>query len=320
MLQESQVRGVGLAFHNVLVLRYDHAVAPRRSTLYPGDEPMEALEARIALMQAEAERLERYLATLTPAAWRQPSACQGWEVRDVVAHLVEVAQDYRCRIARGVQGEIGPHPEFAPPGTVSDASIAQLAIAYRERLGETLLPTFRAQYAQFSALLAQLGPGDWDKLCYFARAPQSRPVREFLALSVQELAIHGWDIRSRLEPAFHLSPESVTVLVQHTPQLLGRPHRAVFPLPAEFPGPVRFRWELRGAAVDTQDIVAEHGRCRMEPAVASVAQVTFRAEAETFVLLLYQRLPLMVATATGSLMVEGDGELTAAFDCWLQGG
>jgi hypothetical protein len=57
----------------------------------------------------------------------------------------------------------------------------------------------------------------------------------------------------------------------------------------------------------------------MEPAAASAAQVTFRGEAETFVLLLYQRLPLTAAMATGGLVVEGDGELTAAFDRWLQG-
>ena len=69
----------------------------------------------------------------------------------------------------------------------------------------------------------------------------------------------------------------------------------------------------------THDVIVKHGRCRMEPADASTAQVTFRGEAETFVLLLYQRLPLPVATATGSLVVEGDGELTAAFDRWLQG-
>jgi uncharacterized protein (TIGR03083 family) len=281
---------------------------------------MEALAARVALIQAEAERLAQYLSSLSQDAWRQPSACQEWEVRDVVAHLVEVAEDYRHRIARGVQGEMGPPPELTPPGTVSNASIAQIAIAYRERLGEALLPTFRTQYAQLSALLVQLDPGDWDKLCYFARTPQSRPVREFLALSVQELAIHGWDIRSRLEPAFHLSPESITVLVQHIPQLLDRPRRAVFPLPPEFSGHVRFRWELRGAVLDTHDIVVEHGRCRMEPADASAAaQVAFRGEAETFVLLLYQRLPLTVATATGILEVEGDGELTAALDRWLRG-
>ena len=82
---------------------------------------------------------------------------------------------------------------------------------------------------------------------------------------------------------------------------------------------MRLRWELRGAVLDTYDIVVEHGHCRMEPADASTAQVIFRAEAETFILMLYQRLPLTVATATGGLVVEGDGELTAAFDRWLQG-
>jgi hypothetical protein len=170
------------------------------------------------------------------------------------------------------------------------------------------------------AALAQLSGGDWDKLCYYASAPRSRPAREFLALSVQELAIHGWDMRSRLDPAFHLSPESVTALVQHTPRRLGRPQRAIFPLPPERPTPVRYRWELRGALVQTHDIVVEQERCRMEPAGASAAQVTFRADAETFVLVLYRRLPLTVATATGSLVVEGDGALTAAFNHWLQGG
>lgn len=51
----------------------------------------------------------------------------------------------------------------------------------------------------------------------------------------------------------------------------------------------------------------------MEPAGASAAEVTFRAAAETFVLVLYRRLPLTVATATGDLVIEGDGALTAVY-------
>lgn len=104
-----------------------------------------------------------------------------------MAHLVEVAQWYQRVITLGVQGEMGPLPEFVPPDTAPAAFIAQSAIEFRERLGEALLPTFRV-------------------------------------------------------------------------------------------------------------------------------------EAETFVLVLYQRLPLPVAMATGSLAVEGDDELTAAFHRWLQGG
>ena len=76
---------------------------------------MEALAARVALIQAEAEWLAQYLATLPPDAWRQPSACPGWEVRDVVAHLVQVAQFYVRTITRGVQGDMARPPELAPP-------------------------------------------------------------------------------------------------------------------------------------------------------------------------------------------------------------
>jgi hypothetical protein len=58
-----------------------------------------------------------------------------------------------------------------------------------------------------------------------------------------------------------------------------------------------------------------------EPVEVLAAHVTLiQAEAEMFVLLLYQRLPLTVAMATGGLALEGDWVLTAAFDRWLQGG
>jgi len=74
---------------------------------------MEALEARVTLIQAEAERLAQYLSTLPPDAWRQPSACQGWEVRNVVA------QFYVRTITRGVQCNAVPghihHPKGGKP-------------------------------------------------------------------------------------------------------------------------------------------------------------------------------------------------------------
>src|SRR5215813_5924431 len=40
------------------------------------------------LMDAEAARLDRYFAGLDDAAWSAPSRCEGWSVRDVLAHLL----------------------------------------------------------------------------------------------------------------------------------------------------------------------------------------------------------------------------------------
>lgn len=43
---------------------------------------------------SEAERLEMYLSSLAPGAtlWSRPSRCEGWSVRDVVAHLVRTEE------------------------------------------------------------------------------------------------------------------------------------------------------------------------------------------------------------------------------------
>ena len=44
------------------------------------------------LMQAEGARLDRFFAGLDDAAWARPSRCEGWSVRDVLAHLLSSEQ------------------------------------------------------------------------------------------------------------------------------------------------------------------------------------------------------------------------------------
>lgn len=39
------------------------------------------------LMDVEAQRLDRYLGTLDDEEWNRPTRCEGWSVRDVLAHL-----------------------------------------------------------------------------------------------------------------------------------------------------------------------------------------------------------------------------------------
>jgi len=95
------------------------------------------------------------------------------------------------------------------------------AIACRERLGEQLLATFSTRDEELHHLLAGLTPQDWDKPCTFWRFMGNLPVRAFLPLTMQELAIHGWDIRSRLEATALLSAESLPVLMVWIPARFG---------------------------------------------------------------------------------------------------
>jgi len=49
------------------------------------------------LYDAEAARLDAYFASLDQAAWQRPSRCEGWSVRDVLAHLAgQEAYNHAC--------------------------------------------------------------------------------------------------------------------------------------------------------------------------------------------------------------------------------
>ena len=44
--------------------------------------------ALLAMAEAERTELSALLSTLTPDQWATPSLCEGWSVKDVVAHMI----------------------------------------------------------------------------------------------------------------------------------------------------------------------------------------------------------------------------------------
>ncbi len=126
---------------------------------------MDSPEERVKIAISESARLKEYLSSLPPEAWNKPSACDLWEVRDVVAHLVGGAASYIERIHQSLQGDSST-PEGQPaPGPVSAASFAegnaQQGISRRARLGDQVFPDFIKTNDQLNQLMATLGPQDW---------------------------------------------------------------------------------------------------------------------------------------------------------------
>ena len=162
---------------------------------------METFADRVTLLQAESARIKQYLHTLPPDAWDRPSACTQWQVRDVVAHLVGVAEVYAGFVARGIQGDHSPPPGWLPAGMGSAMAgaerTAQHSIAERERLGDQVLAAYDAADDELNRVLAGLSPQDRAKPCYLSGGLV--PAQHFIDLRLKELAIHEWDIRSQQE-------------------------------------------------------------------------------------------------------------------------
>ena len=278
---------------------------------------MVTTQDRVKLIQDQSQRLKEYLDALSPVALSQPSACEEWTVADVVGHLTWAAEGFANAIARGIKGDLSPRPPEGFPTEGSPVSraeyICQSAIGHRKKLGDGLISTFNAGSDRLNQLLASLSPEDLQKNCNFLN--NERPVEVMLTTRVQELAIHDWDIRANLDSAPHLYPESLPILLERAPTFVAWAFRPGSRLSA----PLRYRFKLTGAFTSEHDVVVEGDQARVEAAEEAPINGAFRAEAETFVLLLCGRLSVDGAVAEGRLVAEGDSRLAADFGRWFGG-
>ena len=283
---------------------------------------MNTYEDRVKLLQSESRRFQQYLAALPDDAWGRQSACDLWQVADVVAHLVGVAEFYAATVSRGLQGDSSPPVGRPPAGTGTAAAsaerIAQGALSARERLGEHLLSTLDDKDSELNNLLAGISPQDRDKPCYHPGGIV--PAGNFVDLRFKELAMHDWDIRSCLEPEAHLARESLPSIIHLISESLasGSLRWAFWPGPSLSP-PVRYRFEVAEPVPIKADVAVEGDKVRMEDLGEGPANVTFRCDTESFALLMYGRLTLDSALAAGRLTAEGDRGLIPDFDRWLKG-
>ena len=88
----------------------------------------------IELFRTEASQLRNFLGGLSLEEWSRPSACAGWTIGDVVAHLTQGARTWGEAITRAMAGDFAPPPGQPPlsPGERGSAATAQRAIDFHQ--------------------------------------------------------------------------------------------------------------------------------------------------------------------------------------------
>jgi len=269
------------------------------------------MQTRTRLARFEAERLASYLGGLSPEGWNHSTACDLWQVGDLAGHLVWIGEFYVKFVSRALAGDITP-----PAGSPRDERYAGLppeafydltAREYRQNLGHDLLPAFVRHFEELNTLLDSLTPGDYDKPCFYHSG--NRPLWTLADLTIQELAVHAWDIQSHTEPGTPLSPESQLVLLDRVVQ---RPQPAL-PIEAAAEGPATLRFQLSGAADRAYDIILAADSTTIQPSGSSPASVKVSCDTETFILMLYRRLDLAHILGNGLGSLTGDETLAQDF-------
>lgn len=279
---------------------------------------MDSPEQRVKIAIAESERLRKYLAALPPHAWTKHSACDGWEVRDVVEHLAGGAEFYRDMLSRGLQGESSPPQGYPAPGSVNASTrgehISKSAISERGSTQYQLLLRFVSTSDRLNELLTRLRPEDLDTPCYHPGG--ILPTRAFVRFRVLELALHGWDIRFPIETSAALSTETLPSLVEMTWEIF----RWIFRPGDRLAKPIRYYFDVSGAVPVQRHFVVEGDKAWIEALPkAPGPDVTFRCDTETYVLLVFGRLSVESAATEGRLKIQGDSSLASKFGWWFQG-
>jgi uncharacterized protein (TIGR03083 family) len=136
----------------------------------------------------ERERLQALLDDLSPDEWQAPSRCEGWTVKDVVAHLVSVNNYWSFSITSGVAGT--PTEVLANFDPV--AVPAALAAAEAATPAEEMAERFRVSNRQVLDVVASLDDSGWTAT---AESPIGHvPVALVAHHALWDFLIHEWDI------------------------------------------------------------------------------------------------------------------------------
>ncbi len=276
---------------------------------------MTTIESQIELVKTLASSISSRVGSLSREQTALPSACEEWQVRDVVSHLIGGAERQIDSMRRGKAGDSGPPAGFTPmESSAMSAANAQRDIRRREDLGEGLPAAFDDLYAQLCREFESFSPDSWDTLCWHLRRG-AMPASDYVELRIQELAIHDWDIRKALEDDPSLHPGCIESLLGMAPKWLAMCFR-----PGEkLETPVVYEFDL-AAPGETAIVVRVHGDSfDMPPEDAAMERWTVCGEAQAFLLFIYGRITGREAVAANKFAITGDPGLLDRFEAWFRG-
>ncbi len=112
------------------------------------------------LMAAEAARLDQFFASASSDVWKKPSRCDGWSVRDLLAHLA-ASEEYNQACLDGTVQQL--LADIGAKGAVDLASANEIGIHdFDDQAPEQVLETWRTRSSENREKFRARDGGDVD--------------------------------------------------------------------------------------------------------------------------------------------------------------
>jgi uncharacterized protein (TIGR03083 family) len=150
-----------------------------------------------------------------PDTWEAPTACTGWQVRDIVGHMVDTTETYFAAFDAARSGS--PVEPALGMRAMADG-INQGAMVHRSAGQAELVERLRVDFAKAMEMFEALGPDEWAGL----QVPHSYmgplPAFFYPVFQLMDYSLHAWDIRQGTGRAHVLAGDAADLLV---PFMLG---------------------------------------------------------------------------------------------------
>jgi uncharacterized protein (TIGR03083 family) len=167
--------------------------------------------AKDNLLRVVREEAENFFALVeVPENWQMPTASGHWQVRDIVAHLVDTTEGYieRFETTRGGQTADG----LAPLTEMARTADAR-ALEFRNVPREELLARLRDDFSRAMKMFEQVDQSDWGGFTVTHAYMGPLPAFFYPIGQLMDYGVHGWDIREGLELPHYLSADAADMLV-----------------------------------------------------------------------------------------------------------
>jgi uncharacterized protein (TIGR03083 family) len=149
----------------------------------PSVDPRRSLE----LLQSEVAALNAEIRTITAEQWQQDSNCGGWQVADLVSHVVRNGWSFLVFIRNAVDG--ADEPAFGP-------AVASVQEEIKASGPQGAAERQQRELEEFQRLVGGLSAADLQKTSKHPQGP--RTLAWACTQRLAEVAFHHWDLRRSL--------------------------------------------------------------------------------------------------------------------------
>src|SRR5688572_28321277 len=125
-----------------------------------------------------------------PKNWNVETRCEGWQVRDMVGHMIDVTEGYVNRWDQARKGEL---PQGIGLGVMAD-ELNKGALTLRSLSREEAISRLKADSAKLMEIFESLSEEEWGNFLVAHTFMGPLPTFFFPAFQIMDYGVHTWDM------------------------------------------------------------------------------------------------------------------------------